>query len=199
MWLKAGFVSLVRAAAGLEWDGLGRCVWRKGSSEVRRNCRIAVGACRGLLWNSGWRESSWGESTGKCVVHLLWLRGSWTASPEGWHNPGGAAGLCLGPGLLTEGNLSAPHAALTHLSSSFWALLSGLQMAEFISTKFCSVIRIETCHIFVSIHTFGHGFLSLHLSQCSICLFLTASACWADVFREPVCSNPQVFFLCGYN
>lgn len=191
MWLKPGFVFLVRVTAGLESDGLGRCVSRKGKSEVRRECAgLPWEPARDLLGNSGWRESSWGKSIGGCVaegaaeLHLL----------RDGHKPQQVLlGLSLAPGLLTKGNFSVSTAAIRYLSSSFWALHRAANGWIHHRGGFVAVIRIETCHVLLSILTFGHGFLSLHFSQRSICLFLTASACWADVFRELSAATPRSF------
>lgn len=186
------------------WAGV--CEGKK--SEVRReHAGLVWESARDLLWNSGARENCWSKSPGKwCVVHLVWLRSmlnwiSWGMGAKPWEV---LLGFCLGPGL---GQPSwAPHwseifllsyiytAVISYLSSLFWALHSVLEMNEFTDWEgFIAIIRIETFNIFTSVHTFGHGCLSLHLSQRSTCLFLTASACWADVFRELSAATPRSF------
>lgn len=131
-------------------------------------------------WGNGvWCTRVWLKGA---ELHLLGL---------GDKTPAAAAGICLAPrGLLTEVKLFC----FPLQSSVTWALHSLLQRGELMHWEvFVAIIRIETCNILMSVHTFGHGFLSLHLSPCSICPFLTASACWADVFRELSAATPRSF------
>lgn len=97
-----------------------------------------------------------------CRDRLNWI--SWGMGTKPWEV---LLGFCLGPGLGQP--LWAPHqsenflfstAVTSYLSSSFWALHSVLlQMGELIDWEgFVAVIRIETCNIFMSTHTFCHGF-----------------------------------------
>lgn len=121
----------------------------------------------------------------------MWLRGmlnwmSWGMGTKPWEV---LLGFCLGPGLGQP--MQSPHwseiflfstAIISYLTSSFQASHSVLQIGEFIDWEgFVAMIRIEMCNIFMSIHTFGHGFVIAFIPTLHLPLFVQApSHCFSN-------------------